>query len=208
MDVPWLRDSCPPAPFVSGGLADGLAAPAPLVEVLPGVLAAAAPGWADGRAGAAPRARALAWATGLRSGVVLRLAAAWVWTGDGGLLPRRVRAAAAPARPLSSQAPAAASDRLRLLPTRWCGSADWCDVGGVGVTRPATTAAECLRLEPAPAAESAVRALLGAGVVDLDAVRAALLGAAGARSRTTALARLDALGQSPATSRCTPLVTR
>jgi hypothetical protein len=171
MDAPWLRDPCPPAPFVS----IGTSGPAEqLPEVLPGLRAAAPTGWADGAPGAPARARALALVTGLRGGVVVRLTAAWVWSGRPRLPPASVRVASAPGQPLSVDRSATAVTQrdLVLSPTRWCADATWVTIGGVAVTDPTTTAAQCLRLDEA---EAALQAL--ADLRALDLVAEAELGA-------------------------------
>ncbi|MFC5382462.1 hypothetical protein [Aquipuribacter nitratireducens] len=193
MDVPWLRDPCPPAPFLDLGIR----VRAGVVEVVPGVLAAGGPGWAEGRAGIAPRARAVALGTALRDGVLVRVTAAWVWLGDPGLRPGPVRVAPAPGRPVTtgrvgSRHPARAPV---LSPVRWCSGGAWVRVGGVAVTDPTTTAEECLRLERGERARLAVVGLLRSGLTDAAAVRTRLDAQRGHRGRTSALDRLDRLDE-------------
>ena len=101
--LPWVRDPCPPAPFVLAGCTahpPGVAPAAPrLLGDVHVTTVALTP---------ASRAVALALAVGAGPGVLVRASAAWVWSGAPALLPVRVDVAVAtdaPARADSDAVP-------------------------------------------------------------------------------------------------------
>ncbi len=191
--MPWSVDRCPPAPLVRS---DQLCLP-PGAEaegahhVLGDVLAVGP------TVTAAHRAAALALLLPHRHGVVVRATAAWLWSGAPGLRPCRADLAVPPGAPPVPGPPPAAGRALPLRRTRWTASG-WTLLGGLAVTDPVTTAAECARLLPAPLARRCVLAVLATSRTSPEAVAHQLrsgsrTGASTPRGTADGLALLDAL---------------
>ena len=146
---------------------------------------------------AGDRALAAALCCPAATGVLVRTTAAWVWTRDTSLAPARLDLATFPgAPPLPGPRPDGRPHALPVRRVRPDLRAGWTSARGVPVTDPLTTAVDCARLPEVDVARRCVRALTDRCGVDPSELAE--------RLRT----RGGRAGQSTATSRWTPLVTR
>ncbi|MGJ7442707.1 hypothetical protein [Aquipuribacter sp. MA13-6] len=173
---PWRLDPCPRPPLV---LAGELALPAGVPCDAPTLVADVH----VTRVPVAPtdRARAMALCSPAGHGVLVRQSAAWVWSGHPALLPRQVDLALPAGGPqVPGPRPGAGRRGLPLRATRWDGPRAWVLLGGVPLTDPEVTAADCARLLPEPVARVCVEALARSPGIDVTRVVTALR-AGGAR---------------------------
>jgi len=186
-DLPtWATDPCPPDPLVLAhqlGLPPGSPVPAPrLVGDVHVTVPVASPGH---------RALAVAMSTQAGHGVLVRATAAWVWTGDAALLPRRTDLALPPEGPvLPGPRPAADRAALAVRLARWPPGSSWTVLAGVALTDPATTAGDCARLLPPALAARCLRALARGPGFDAVGVAHALAQGPSRPGRRQALALL------------------
>ena|GEM_PF-6075983 len=218
----WALDPCPPPPLVLAGelaLPPGGTCPAPLlvgdVHVTRLLITAG------------DRARAVALCSPAGHGVLVRATAAWVWSGERSLLPRHVDLATPTnGPPIPGPRPSGLRTGLPVRASRCEGPLPWVVLGGVPLSDPARTAADCARLLNEPLARRCVQALAASPGFDVG-ITVARLHAGGPRPGLRqalqllrevpvrsgpGLGRAGGDGRRPAqpstTSRCTPLVTR
>jgi hypothetical protein len=214
-DLPaWVRDPCPPYPFVlRGQLALPPGAPVPGVRLLGDVHAVG--GLGPGRSGARDRARAAALCSSTAHGVLARATAVWVWTGEEPVHPDRLDVAVpdgAPPFPGPRPGPSRHAPKVRFV--RVVTDRPWLLLGGVALTSPEVTAADCARTSAEPLARRQLLALQGLAGTDLAVVTDLVRAGPARPGRRRALDLLSTVAaaaggaQSSATSRCTPLVTR
>lgn len=197
----WSIDLCPPHPFVlRGQLAAGGSAVtgrwAQLHRVVGdvGSVVAVAPGPAGARA----RAVALALCCPGATGLLARVTAAWVWTGSDELRPGRVDLVTGEgAPPLPGPRRSCPPAGITLRPVVPITPEHPVRLGGVAVTGPEATAADCVRTLPLERAKACLDLLVAATGIDPERV-AGLVRAGpsrpGRRQGLTVLARRGGVG--------------
>lgn len=140
------------------------------------------------------RALALALSTPAGHGVLVRATAAWVWTGDPGLLPRQADVALPPSGPaVPGRRPGPGRLGLPVHLARWSPGASWTVLAGVAVSDPETTASDCARLLPPARASRCLRSLARSPGFDVERTRAGLVQGPPRPGRRQALALLAGL---------------
>lgn len=170
----WCLDPCPPHPFVlRGQLASGGSAVTDRWSQVHGVVGdvGSVVAVAPGPAGARARAVALALCCPGATGLLARVTAAWVWTGSDELRPGRVDLVTGEgAPPLPGPRRTCPPTGISLRPVVPITAEAPVTLGGVAVTGPEATAADCVRTLPPERATHCLDLLVGATGIDPDRV--------------------------------------
>jgi hypothetical protein len=194
----WSLDPCPPHPFVlRGQLASGGSAPTRSWSRVHGVVGdvGSVVAVAPGPAGARARAVALALCCPGATGLLARVSAAWVWTGSEDLRPGRVDLVTGEgAPPLPWPRRTGPPTGITLRPVVPVTAEDPVRLGGVAVTGPEATAADCVRTLPPERARHCLDLLVGATGIDTHRVAALVRAGPSRPGRQLALTLLARAG--------------